>query len=219
MSLIFQEFDKEEPLKNKKYSIGLDLSTVSTGMALYDIEKEKIIETRAVTYDKENKIFVQAEIISQQIEEWKERYSLTIDNTIYAKEKQPVQYGAKTTVNTLISIAKLHGLIENKFFIDKIPLLDLAVPTIRKVVVSNYKAEKEEVYDFIQNKFSELNLVGKSGKDISDAIAVCLAAKEGMVQEYKETIKELTKEKKGYKTVAKQQLIEEKINKIKRKLG
>lgn len=219
MGLLFNEYDGNELLlKNKKYALGLDLSTVSTGMALYNIEEDKVLELYAVRYNKDNKIFIQADMIIEKITEWVEKYSLSINNTIFAKEKQPIQYGRTTTISTIVSIAKIHGLVEEYFFNSHIPLLDLAVPTIRKYVLGDYKADKEETYKYITQKFNHKDLVGPGSYDMVDALAVCIASKQGLTQEYQEQIKELKKEKKSYKLLSKQQEIENKIQIIKDKI-
>lgn len=217
MGLLFENYDKTQQLEEKKYSIGLDLSTVSTGMCLYNIEKDEIEEVEAVRYDKENKIFVQAEIIASKIQEWENKYGLDSTNCIYAKEKQPIQYGRMTTITTIVSIAKLHGLVEKFFYEKEIPLLDTAVSTIRKIVVGNYKADKEEVFNFICKKYELKEFEDKGGHDIADAVAVCLSSKESLKGEYLEKIKELKREKKKFKLASKLKSIDEQILKYKGK--
>lgn len=218
MSLIFEEYEGNARIKNKCFALGLDLSTVSTGMCVYNIISRAIEEVYVVRYDKDNKIFIQSEEITKKILEWIKKYNLTLENCIFAKEKQPIQYGKMTTISTLVSIAKLHGLVEKFFFDKQIPLLDLAVPTIRKIVLGNYKADKEEIYDFIKKEFTLKEFEEKGGHDIVDAVAVCLASKEGLKSEYLEKIKELKKEKKKFKLASKLKSIDEQILETKRKI-
>lgn len=218
MGLLFESYLNEDwKLSQFKYVVGLDLSTVSTGIALYDIENKKLLSFKAIRCNAEDKIHIQNCEIQSQIMEWEIKFGINKDNCLFAKEKQPLQYGMKTTVNTLISIAKLHGLVEQYFWGIEFPLLDIAVSTVRKVVLEKSKADKEEVYNFIANKFPEIK-ESQGDKDISDAIAVCLAAKEGLKKFFGEEIKLLKKEAKKYLSEKKIKVITDKITKIKKGL-
>lgn len=220
MSLLFSRFDNFKSVSGITHVIGLDLSTVSSGLALYDIKAEKVLEGIAIdTAGLEEKVYEQAARIIVKIKEWIIKYSIDEKSLVIAKEKQPIQYGAKTTVSTLISIAKVHGLIENYCYLNEKVLLDIAVPTIRKNVVGNYKADKEEVFSYITKKFNLFSLDKiKGGRDISDAICVALTGIVALKNDYEEQIKELRKSLKNYKSNKKKEEILKCIEDIKRKL-
>ena len=219
MGILFQDYLNENwNISDFRYAVGMDLSTVSTGIALYDIQERTLLDFQIIDYKKEDKIFVQMNEIESVLTEWRLKYNIKEDNCLFAKEKQPIQYGMKTTVNTLISIAKLHGLVENYFYGLEMCLLDIAVPTIRKIVVGNSKAEKEVVYNFIIQNFPQIKGI-KGEKDVADAIAVCLSVKDSLIKDMQEEIKELKKSIKQYKSVIKQTQIIEQITKIKGKIN
>lgn len=221
MSILFKQFDIIEHVANIKYSIGFDLSSSSTGMALYDFEKDEIVECVNIAYSKEDKIYQQFKDIVLYLNTWGEKYPLSQENCLIGKEKQPIQYGMKTTVTTLLTIAKIHGMVENLFYSHKYMLLDIAVPTIRKCVLGNHKAEKEEVYNFISTKYSNINFSSfqKGAKDVTDAVAVCLTCKEELIKSYSDLIKEWKKEIKQYKSKQKIAEIQNNIQKIEIKIG
>jgi Holliday junction resolvasome RuvABC endonuclease subunit len=220
MSLLFSKFDNLAHISNLTYVVGLDLSTVSSGIALYNIVEDKIVDVGVIdTSRSEEKVYEQAAGIFKKIEEWIKKYSIETNSLLIAKEKQPIQYGAKTTVSTLISIAKVHGLVENYCYLNKKMLLDIAVPTIRKNVLGNYKADKEEVFAYVIRSFPLFQLDKiKGGKDISDAICVALTGLVALEADYIEQIKELKKSLKNYKSDKKKQEILTCIEFIKRKM-
>lgn len=219
MSLIFPEFNQITNIEEIKYVLGLDLSTVSTGMVLYDIKDDIALESWALRYKSEdkNKIYEMGNYITKLFEAWVEKYNIKKNNLLFAKEKQPIQYGMKTTIMTLVSIAKLHGLVEKYAYDNKIMVVDIAVPTIRKTVLGKAKAEKEEMLKFINSRFPECLLSQRAGgTDMADAIAVCLSAKASLVKDIEENIKELKKLKKKYKTAKKQEAIENQIKELRK---
>lgn len=218
MSLIFPEFNSIKKISQIQYSIGLDLSTVSTGMVLYDFGSNKVLENCALRFKSEDKdkIYEMGNLIAHKFEEWQDKHDIVIEELIFAKEKQPVQYGMKTTIATLVAIAKLHGLVEKYAYDNQIMMEDVAVPTIRKAVLGKAGAEKDEMFNYINEKYPECDLINKAGgKDIADALAVCLASKQGVTKDYEEIIKELNKSKKQYKTEKKRAAIEAEIQKTK----
>lgn len=219
MSLIFPEFNQIANVKEIKYVLGLDLSTVSTGMVLYDAKNDIALESWALCYKSEdkNKIYEMGNYITELFEAWVKKYNIQKNNLLFAKERQPIQYGMKTTIMTLVSIAKLHGLVEKYAYDNKIMIIDIAVPTIRKIVLGKAKAEKEEMFEFINSHFAECLLDKRAGgSDMADAIAVCLSAQGSFVKDIEENIKELKKLKKKYKTTKKQETIENQINELRK---
>ena len=211
MSILFKEFTHQV---KKKYIFGLDLSTVSSGVALYDYEEKRFLETASVIEKGDNKIYEEFKEIINLYEQWQKKYGLNLNNTFIAKEKQPVQYGMKTTIATLVAIAKIHGLVENYFYSRGQMVLDIAVPTIRKEVAGNSRADKEIVYNSMLERYP-FQLKGKMGsKDIADAMCVCLT---GIVEYRKsclEEIKELEKELKISKSKQKIEGLREKIKRL-----
>lgn len=219
MSLIFPEFNQISNIEEIKYVLGLDLSTVSTGMVLYDVRGDIALESWALRYKSEdkNKIYEMGNCITKLFEAWVEKYNIKKNNLLFAKEKQPIQYGMKTTIMTLVSIAKLHGLVEKYAYDNKIMVVDIAVPTIRKTVLGKAKAEKEEMFEFINSHFTECLLDKRAGgADMADAIAVCLSAKGSLVKDIEENIKELKKLKRKYKTAKKRESIENQIKELRK---
>jgi Holliday junction resolvasome RuvABC endonuclease subunit len=221
MSILFEQFDSIEDIKDIRYAVGLDLSSSSTGMALYDFELDKILESVNISYTKDDKIYRQASDIKIYFNKWSDAYQLTPVNCLFGKEKQPIQYGMKTTVATLLTIAKIHGIVEHLFYCNGFMMLDIAVPTIRKCVLGNHKAEKEETYNFISSRYAEVdfNSFGKGARDVADAIAVCLTCKYELEKSYIDLIKELKKEMKNYKSQQKLLEFAGKIQKIEAKIG
>lgn len=218
MSLIFPEFNSIRRISQIRYVIGLDLSTVSTGMTLYDFGSNKVLENCALRFKSEdkNKTYEMSDLIIHTFKEWWDKYDIVKEELIFAKEKQPVQYGMKTTIATLVAIAKLHGLVEKYAYDNQIMMEDIAVPTVRKVILGKASAEKDEMFDYINRKYPECDLKNKAGgKDIADALAVCLASRQGVIKDFEEIIKELNKSKKQYKTEKKRAAIEAEIRRTK----
>ena len=219
MSLLFQDCDVIENINDLEYSIGIDPSSVSSGMALYNIKEKKIEEVYAARTNTETKVYEQADMIYAKINEWKEKYNLTNKNCIIGKEKQPLQYGDNTTISTLVIIAKVHGLIERYFYLNKELLIDVSVPTIRKCVAGIANANKETMFNLINARFPKLNLTEvKGGHDIADAICVALTCQTEYYKENMENIKELKQELRKSKQEKKIERLKTEIENIQKKL-
>ena len=212
--LKFRENEQDRLVDDIRYVIGLDLSTVSSGIALYSVREGKVLKFSSIRDSSDCKIYLQGKKIAEWIKQVQQEFNIKQEELLIAKEQQPLQYGKFTTISTLIAIAKVHGIIENLCYCWHWSVLDVPVATVRKTVLGNAKADKEEVFKSISRRCPEI-LEWKGEHDIADAIGVCYGAIPALLNFYGDLIKEKKKELKKYKSVKKLQEIQNEINKLK----
>lgn len=211
-------YNENRKISSIKFIVGIDPSTTSTGICMMRITDKglELVRTDNIRSNSEDKIYEQMAGIKNFIEKHF-LFDEIRENVLIAKEQQPLQYGKFTTINTLISIGKIHGLIEDYAYSNGFSLLDVPVATIRKTVLQDSKADKEQVFQFLSQQYPQI-LEYKGSHDVSDAIAVAYGAIPALKNFYKEKIKEIKKEIKKYKSNKKIKELEDSIINIKNKM-
>ena len=182
--------------KSKLY-IAFDLSLHHTGWAVYLQDNNpsitpKVIEVGIINTDlAENELLYLYEEITKVISKYNNsKYFVTI-----FKEKQAQQMsGGKTTVKTIVGLAKAHAICE--LACSKLGLFctDVSALTAKVFVVGkgHRDASKEEVLNAVLSKFNylEFEQFGALKYDVADAVAVALTADFVLEQSIHEKIKE-----------------------------
>lgn len=163
--------------------IGFDLSTYKTGVCFYNIKNQTIITSlineRKSSNTKELDLYKDIyELLSQKINEYGSEKKILI-----VREAPPMQMGIHTTIKTIISLTKSHGILSlvlQELKIDEYNEFGIFPVSIKSIfkTETNPKPTKEiirkklaKIYNFEE---SEITL------DESDAIAVihCLINKK-----------------------------------------
>lgn len=161
--------------------LGLDASLTSTGYCVMEDGMDNILEIDKITphakkLTEEERIFEIANTIDGVIKKY------NIDKV--AIENQFLHKNPKTTMQ----LSRLRGALVYVIMANKCSIEHLPPSSVRKLIMSNGSAAKEEVAEFIQGKYKDDKKVIDLGEfcdrnckaknsDIYDAIAVALALK------------------------------------------
>lgn len=163
-----------------KMILSLDASLSSTGYCVMKKESDTIIDMGKITtkpkQEEQDRIFYTCSIVRELVV----RYGIT-DVVI---EAQFLQRNPKTTMQ----LSRLRGALDFVLMDLGCKIEHLGPSTVRKLMMNNGNAGKEEVAEYIQDKYREDEKVINLGEfcdrnckaknsDIFDAIAIALAFK------------------------------------------
>lgn len=161
--------------------LGLDASLTSTGYCVMEEDMENLLDIGKITphpkkLTEEQRIFEIANTIDMLIKKY------NIDKV--AIESQYLHKSPKTAMQ----LSRLRGALGYVIIANNCSIENLPPSTVRKLIMSNGSAAKEEVADFIKDKYQNDDKVIDLGEfcdrnckaknsDIYDAIAIALALK------------------------------------------
>ena len=173
----------QQKITNYKYLLSFDLASTNTGVCLWDIQKNKPLQTSLLKVT--GKQDLNAAELSKLIKEYfvflQEECKIDINHDILViKEAMPSQvHGGSSTVQTFIALARSHCVLDLFLSENNIPTYDYI--GIYPITWHNYfkklingdkdlKITKELVHDYVVHNFG---LQDDIQLDESDAVFMC----------------------------------------------
>ncbi len=186
------------------YIVGFDLAYHKSGVAIYDIKSQKVVDTFKVVIKNgpEASIFDLYSTLGVTLDRISSKYKGKI---LAIKEAMPLQCGVFTTVQTLQQLAKAHAALdiclyerpENYCVYDETGIHSISVKSLFKKNKDD-KPTKKDIQERLRNLYDLTGL--EITDDISDAIAVIYTLiNKKWNSDIKDKIKELKKEIKTLK--------------------
>ena len=206
----------QKTLQEFDYLLCFDLAKFETGISIIDIKDlthPHVRDIHQISIDKNeeepySEFYDKLNLYFQTL---KENFSL--DKILIIREKQPSGHGATTTIATLQALAGVHAILDivvHQYGICEYEdgIHAASVKAWAREVLELDKPQKQDIKNYLVQKYPELLGWPKISLDISDSIALaeCLINRK-----WNGDIKELIKEKKKKLKELKLQLAKDKI--------
>lgn len=206
-----------------KFVLSFDLSEMLTGWSLIDREVDKVEMVGMIDLHNNKSELIWTDFAQgvedafNAVELTCERLGVDKSKVLVTKEKLPIQMGMKSTITTLQTLSKCHGIFDLITYKRGFTVYDydgIPAPSVRcyfKKITGVEKPDKVDVAKYIYDRYKEFDFEDTT-YDVTDSIAVTITLLErNYDKDISEEIKNIKKEQKKYKTQKKKDQLQDEI--------
>lgn len=204
-------------IKNFDYILSFDLAKKISGYSLMDLKEKTVVDTGLITTEEDHPWSALYNAFENIYENLYYKYCFSHKNVLIIKERMPSQAGARSTINALQELAKVHAIFDfwcqrhHRDFYDYEGVHSVTVKALFKHLTGLEKPSKQDIADQISILLNNPE-IAKMDLNITDSIAIAVTL---LMRKWNSDIDKeislLKKEIKKYKTDKKKNELKERI--------